>query len=111
MAKPLCYSKITVIAARCRARKPQIIKYMDMAVKSAAPVIGLNDRAAPHSRGRESLAVRADIVFAQRAQLGGDSAVSAIMGHCAGGRAVYYRRLYDFIIMVKNILYMFGHPA
>jgi propionyl-CoA carboxylase beta chain len=87
------------------ARK--ICKIMDMAVKSGAPVIGLNDSGGARiQEGVDSLAGYAE-VFRRNAEASGViPQISVIMGPCAGG-AVYSPAMTDFIFMVRDTSYMF----
>lgn len=87
------------------ARK--ICKIMDMAVKAGAPVIGLNDSGGARiQEGVMSLAGYADIFLKNVLASGVIPQISAILGPCAGG-AVYSPAMTDFIVMVKDISYMF----
>jgi propionyl-CoA carboxylase beta chain len=85
----------------------KICKIMDMAVKTGAPLIGLNDSGGARiQEGVASLAGYAD-VFKRNAQASGVvPQISVIMGPCAGG-AVYSPALTDFIFMVRDTSYMF----
>jgi propionyl-CoA carboxylase beta chain len=85
----------------------KICKIMDMAVKSGAPLIGLNDSGGARiQEGVVSLGGYADIFLRNTLASGVIPQISAIMGPCAGG-AVYSPALTDFIFMVKNSSYMF----
>ncbi len=85
----------------------KIIKIMDMAMKSGAPVIGLNDSGGARiQEGVVSLGGYADIFLQNTLASGVVPQLSAIMGPCAGG-AVYSPALTDFIFMVQNSSYMF----
>jgi propionyl-CoA carboxylase beta chain len=85
----------------------KICKIMDMAMKSGAPVIGLNDSGGARiQEGVVSLGGYADIFLRNTLASGVIPQISAIMGPCAGG-AVYSPALTDFIFMVKNSSYMF----
>jgi propionyl-CoA carboxylase beta chain len=87
------------------ARK--ICKVMDMAVKTGAPVIGLNDSGGARiQEGVVSLAGYADIFLRNTLASGVVPQISAIMGPCAGG-AVYSPAITDFTFMVANTSYMF----
>ncbi len=87
------------------ARK--ICKIMDLAAKTGAPVIGLNDSGGARiQEGVLSLAGYADIFLRNTLYSGVVPQISAIMGPCAGG-AVYSPAITDFIIMVKETSYMF----
>lgn len=85
----------------------KICKIMDMAMKTGAPVIGLNDSGGARiQEGVESLAGFADIFLRNTLASGVIPQISVIMGPCAGG-AVYSPALTDFTIMVKDTSYMF----
>src|SRR5512146_1006838 len=85
----------------------KICKIMDMAVKSGAPVIGLNDSGGARiQEGVHSLAGYADIFLRNTLASGVVPQISAIMGPCAGG-AVYSPAITDFILMVDKTSYMF----
>jgi acetyl-CoA carboxylase carboxyltransferase component len=85
----------------------KICKIMDTAMKTGAPVIGLNDSGGARiQEGVVSLGGYADIFLRNTLASGVIPQISVIMGPCAGG-AVYSPALTDFIIMVKNTSYMF----
>ncbi|MDQ7024697.1 MAG: acyl-CoA carboxylase subunit beta [Anaerolineae bacterium] len=85
----------------------KICKIMDMAMKTGAPVIGLNDSGGARiQEGVESLAGFADIFLRNTMASGVIPQISVIMGPCAGG-AVYSPALTDFTIMVRDTSYMF----
>jgi acetyl-CoA carboxylase carboxyltransferase component len=87
------------------ARK--VCKLMDLALKTGAPVIGLNDSGGARiQEGVASLAGYGDIFFRNVISSGVVPQISAIMGPCAGG-AVYSPALTDFIIMVDKTSHMF----
>src|SRR3954463_10537983 len=87
------------------ARK--ICKIMDLALKTGAPVIGLNDSGGARiQEGVLSLAGYADIFLRNTIASGVVPQISAIMGPCAGG-AVYSPAITDFVVMVKGTSYMF----
>ena len=80
---------------------------MDMAMKTGAPVIGLNDSGGARiQEGVVSLGGYADIFLRNTLASGVVPQISAVMGPCAGG-AVYSPAITDFILMVKNTSYMF----
>jgi propionyl-CoA carboxylase beta chain len=90
-----------------RANAEKVVKVMDMALTSGAPVIGLNDSGGARiQEGVESLAGYADIFYRNVLASGVIPQISAIMGPCAGG-AVYSPAMTDFILMVKDTSYMF----
>jgi propionyl-CoA carboxylase beta chain len=85
----------------------KIVKIMDLALKTGAPVIGLNDSGGARiQEGVLSLAGYADIFLRNTLSSGVVPQISAIMGPCAGG-AVYSPALTDFIFMVDKTSYMF----
>src|SRR5213596_2249047 len=85
----------------------KVVKIMDLAMKTGAPVIGLNDGAGARiQEGVVSLAGYGDIFTRNVLSSGVIPQISAIMGPCAGG-AVYSPAITDFIIMVRNTSYMF----
>jgi propionyl-CoA carboxylase beta chain len=87
------------------ARK--ICKIMDLALKTGAPVIGLNDSGGARiQEGVLSLAGYADIFLRNTLASGVVPQISAIMGPCAGG-AVYSPAITDFVFMVADTSYMF----
>jgi propionyl-CoA carboxylase beta chain len=85
----------------------KICKIMDMAMKTGAPMIGLNDSGGARiQEGVRSLGGYADIFYRNVQSSGVIPQISAIMGPCAGG-AVYSPAITDFTIMVENTSYMF----
>jgi propionyl-CoA carboxylase beta chain len=85
----------------------KICKLMDMAMKTGAPLIGLNDSGGARiQEGVRSLGGYADIFYRNVQASGVIPQLSAIMGPCAGG-AVYSPAMTDFTIMVENTSYMF----
>ncbi len=85
----------------------KICKIMDLAMKTGAPVIGLNDSGGARiQEGVVSLAGYADIFLRNTLASGVIPQISAIMGPCAGG-AVYSPAITDFIFMVDKTSYMF----
>ena len=85
----------------------KICKIMDLAAKTGAPVIGLNDSGGARiQEGVNSLAGYADIFLRNTIYSGVVPQISAIMGPCAGG-AVYSPAITDFTFMVKDTSYMF----
>src|SRR6202166_4031442 len=85
----------------------KICKIMDLAMKTGAPVIGLNDSGGARiQEGVLSLAGYAEIFLRNTLASGVIPQVSAIMGPCAGG-AVYSPALTDFVFMVEKTSYMF----
>src|SRR5271154_4119221 len=85
----------------------KIVKIMDLAVKTGAPVIGLNDSGGARiQEGVLSLGGYADIFLRNTLASGVVAQNSAILGPCAGG-AFYSPALTDFIFMVDRTSYMF----
>ncbi|HEX8562941.1 MAG TPA: acyl-CoA carboxylase subunit beta [Flavobacterium sp.] len=85
----------------------KICKVMDMAVKTGAPMIGLNDSGGARiQEGVRSLGGYADIFYRNVRSSGVIPQISAIMGPCAGG-AVYSPAMTDFTMMVQGTSYMF----
>jgi len=85
----------------------KICKVMDLAMKSGAPMIGLNDSGGARiQEGVDALAGYGEIFFRNARASGVIPQISAIMGPTAGG-AVYSPAMTDFIFMVKNTSYMF----
>src|SRR5437763_2568211 len=91
--------------SEANARK--ICKIMDLALKTGAPVIGLNDSGGARiQEGVVSLAGYADIFLRNTLASGVVPQISAVMGPCAGG-AVYSPAITDFVFMVDHTSYMF----
>lgn len=85
----------------------KVCKLMDLALKTGAPVIGLNDSGGARiQEGVASLAGYGDIFFRNVISSGVVPQISAIMGPCAGG-AVYSPALTDFVVMVDKTSHMF----
>jgi propionyl-CoA carboxylase beta chain len=89
------------------ANAQKICKIMDLALKTGAPVIGLNDSGGARiQEGVLSLGGYADIFLRNTLASGVVPQISAIMGPCAGG-AVYSPAITDFVFMVDKTSYMF----
>ena len=85
----------------------KIVKVMDLALKTGAPIIGLNDSGGARiQEGVLSLGGYADIFLRNTLASGVVPQISAVMGPCAGG-AVYSPALTDFIFMVDRTSHMF----
>jgi propionyl-CoA carboxylase beta chain len=85
----------------------KICKVMDLAMKTGAPFIGLNDGGGARiQEGVVSLAGYADIFLRNTLASGVIPQISAIMGPCAGG-SVYSPAITDFVFMVADTSYMF----
>ncbi|MBI1723189.1 MAG: acyl-CoA carboxylase subunit beta [Gemmatimonadetes bacterium] len=85
----------------------KICKVMDLALKSGAPVIGLNDSGGARiQEGVASLGGYAEIFLRNTLASGVVPQISVILGPCAGG-AVYSPAITDFVFMVRGTSYMF----
>jgi propionyl-CoA carboxylase beta chain len=85
----------------------KIVKVMDLAMKTGAPIIGLNDSGGARiQEGVVSLGGYADIFLRNTLASGVVPQISCILGPCAGG-AVYSPAITDFNLMVKDTSYMF----
>lgn len=85
----------------------KIVKIMEMAAKTGAPVIGLNDSGGARiQEGVAALGGYADIFLKNVLYSGVVPQVSLILGPCAGG-AVYSPAITDFTMMVRDNSYMF----
>jgi propionyl-CoA carboxylase beta chain len=89
------------------AHAEKIVKIMDLALKTGAPMIGLNDSGGARiQEGVVSLGGYADIFLRNTLASGVIPQISAVLGPCAGG-AVYSPAITDFIYMVRGKSYMF----
>src|SRR5947209_3131843 len=89
------------------ANAQKIVKVMDLAIKTGAPIIGLNDSGGARiQEGVLSLAGYAEIFLRNTLASGVIPQISAVMGPCAGG-AVYSPALTDFVFMVDRTSHMF----
>src|SRR4051794_3279745 len=89
------------------ANAQKICKVMDLAMKTGAPIVGLNDSGGARiQEGVASLAGYADIFLRNTLASGLVPQLSAVLGPCAGG-AVYSPAITDFIFMVETTSYMF----
>jgi len=85
----------------------KITKIMDLALKSGAPIIGLNDSGGARiQEGVISLGGYAEMFWRNVQASGVVPQISAILGPCAGG-AVYSPAMTDFIVMTKGTSNMF----
>ena len=85
----------------------KICRVLDMAVKTGAPVIGLNDSGGARiQEGVASLAGYGEIFSRNALASGVVPQISVIMGPCAGG-AVYSPAMTDFIFMVQKTSQMY----
>lgn len=89
------------------AHAAKICKVMDLAMRTGAPMVGLNDSGGARiQEGVVSLGGYAEIFYRNTMASGVIPQISAIMGPCAGG-AVYSPAITDFTIMVRGTSYMF----
>jgi propionyl-CoA carboxylase beta chain len=89
------------------AQAKKILKVMEQALKTGAPIIGIYDAGGARiQEGVESLAGYADIFLQNTLASGVVPQISVIMGPCAGGD-VYSPAITDFIFMVKDTSYMY----
>jgi propionyl-CoA carboxylase beta chain len=89
------------------AHATKICKVMDLALKTGAPIIGLNDSGGARiQEGVESLGGYAEIFWRNVQASGVIPQISVILGPCAGG-AVYSPAMTDFIFMVEASSYLF----
>ena len=89
------------------AHADKIVNLMKLALKSGAPIIGLNDSGGARiQEGVVSLGGYADIFYQNTIASGVVPQISAVMGPCAGG-AVYSPAITDFVVMVRGTSYMF----
>lgn len=85
----------------------KICKLLDMALKTGAPVVGMNDSGGARiQEGVASLGSYAEIFFRNVRASGIIPQISVIMGPCAGG-AVYSPAITDFVVMVDKTAHMF----
>lgn len=85
----------------------KITKVLDLAIKTGAPVIGMNDSGGARiQEGVDALAGYGEIFFRNTMASGVIPQISVIMGPCAGG-AVYSPAITDFIFMVDTTGQMF----
>ena len=85
----------------------KIAKVMDLAVRTGAPIVGLNDSAGARiQEGVDSLSGYGEVFYRNAIYSGVVPQISAILGPCAGG-AVYSPALTDFVLMAKGSSYMF----
>jgi propionyl-CoA carboxylase beta chain len=89
------------------AHAEKICKVMDLALKTGAPIVGLNDSGGARiQEGVASLGGYAEIFLRNTLASGVVPQISAILGPCAGG-AVYSPAITDFVCMVEGVSYMF----
>ncbi len=85
----------------------KVTKIMDLALKTGAPIVGLNDSGGARiQEGVRSLGGYAEMFWRNVQASGVVPQISAILGPCAGG-AVYSPAMTDFVVMVKGTSHMF----
>lgn len=90
-----------------QAHAAKIRKVQDLALKTGAPLIGINDSGGARiQEGINALAGYAEIFQRNILASGVIPQISGIFGPCAGG-AVYSPALTDFIVMTQGTSYMF----
>lgn len=90
-----------------KAHGQKIARVMDLAVKTGAPIIGLNDSAGARiQEGVDALSGYGEVFYRNAVYSGVVPQISAILGPCAGG-AVYSPALTDFVLMRRGKSYMF----
>ncbi|MBE3589002.1 MAG: methylmalonyl-CoA carboxyltransferase [Thermoanaerobacteraceae bacterium] len=90
-----------------RIHAAKICHVLDLAMKTGAPVVGLNDSGGARiQEGVDALNGYGEIFFRNTIASGVIPQISVIMGPCAGG-AVYSPALTDFIFMVQGVGQMF----
>ncbi len=90
---------------KMHARK--IAQVMDLAARSGAPIVGLNDSAGARiQEGVDSLSGYGEVFYRNAIYSGVVPQISAVLGPCAGG-AVYSPALTDFVLMAEGTSYMF----
>lgn len=89
------------------AHAKKICKVMDIAMKTGAPIVGINDSGGARiQEGVASLGGYAEVFQRNVLASGVIPQISLIMGPCAGG-AVYSPAMTDFIFMVNDSSFMF----
>jgi acetyl-CoA carboxylase carboxyltransferase component len=89
------------------AHAMKIVKILDLAARTGAPVIAINDSGGARiQEGVESLGGYGEIFRRNVKNSGVIPQVSLLMGSCAGG-AVYSPALTDFVVMVDKKSFMF----
>lgn len=89
------------------AHARKICKVMDLAAKTGAPLVGLNDSGGARiQEGVDALNSYGEIFFRNTIYSGVIPQISVIMGPCAGG-AVYSPAITDFIFMMDGTSQMF----
>jgi acetyl-CoA carboxylase carboxyltransferase component len=89
------------------AHADKICKLMDLATRTGAPIIGIEDSGGARiQEGVSSLEGYGKIFTRNTLASGVVPQISIIMGPCAGG-AVYSPAITDFVVMVQNTSHMF----
>src|SRR6059058_1013861 len=89
------------------AHGAKICKLMDLALKSGAPIVGINDSGGARiQEGVASLGAYAEVFLRNTLASGVIPQLSVILGPCAGG-AVYSPAITDFVFMVRGLSHMF----
>jgi propionyl-CoA carboxylase beta chain len=89
------------------AHGAKICKIMDLALKTGAPIIGINDSGGARiQEGVASLGAYAEVFLRNTLVSGVIPQLSVILGPCAGG-AVYSPAITDFVFMVRGLSHMF----
>ncbi len=103
-----CAQDFTVLGGSLSETLSQkVSKMMDMAAKTGAPVISLNDSGGARiQEGIDSLAGVSEVFLRNVMFSGVIPQITIVFGPCAGA-AVYSPALTDFIVMVKKKSYMF----
>jgi methylmalonyl-CoA decarboxylase subunit alpha len=85
----------------------KIANVMDLAARTGAPIVGLNDSAGARiQEGVDSLSGYGEVFYRNAVYSGVVPQISAILGPCAGG-AVYSPAMTDFVVMARGSSYMF----
>ena len=89
------------------AHGAKICKVMDLAMRTGAPMIGINDSGGARiQEGVVSLGAYADVFLRNTLASGVVPQISVVLGPCAGG-AVYSPAITDFVFMVRGLSHMF----
>ncbi len=89
------------------AHAQKIVRIMDLALKSGAPLIGMSDSGGARiQEGVSSLAGYGDVFYRNVNASGVIPQITAILGPSAGG-GVYSPALNDFVFMTENTSYAF----
>ena len=89
------------------AHGAKICKVMDLAMRTGAPIIGIDDSGGARiQEGVVSLGAYAEVFLRNTLASGVVPQLSVILGPCAGG-AVYSPAITDFVFMVRGLSHMF----